>query len=260
MTRFPRRATILAAVLLAAPLGFTLTATAATAAPATAATAAPATAATAAPAAAQVVTAAGDAVASANVAAAVSKKKKKKKKKSTAKKPTTTPTKKPTTTPTKKPTTTPTKKPTTAPTKTPTTAPTTPATKPVESSSLETEVVTLTNNYRKANGCGALRIDTRLVAAARNHSTDMVTNNFFSHTGSNGSTFVQREVAAGYTTGASAENIAWGYRTPQDVVTGWINSEGHRANILNCSSVAVGVGLAYKADGTPYWTQDFGRV
>ncbi len=219
MTRFPRRATILAAVLLAAPLGFALTATAATAAPA----------------ATQVVNAAGAAVADADVAAAVSKKKKKKKK-TTAKKPATTPT------------------------KTPTTKPTTPTTKPVESGSLESEVVTLTNNYRTANGCGALRIDTRLVAAARAHSTDMVTKNFFSHTGSNGSTFVQREVAAGYTTGASAENIAWGYRSPQEVVNGWINSAGHRANILNCASVAVGVGVAYKADGTPYWTQDFGRV
>ncbi|GAA3236026.1 CAP domain-containing protein [Dactylosporangium siamense] len=223
MTRFPRRATILAAVLLAAPLGFTLTVTAAAAAPA----------------AAQVVTAAGDVVAGVDVAAAVSKKKKKKK---TAKKPAT----KPTTTPTKP--------------ATPTTKPATPTTKPVESSSLESEVVALTNSYRTANGCGALRIDTRLVAAGRAHSTDMVTNNFFSHTGSNGSTFVQREVAAGYTTGASAENIAWGYRTPKEVVDGWINSPGHKANILNCGSVAVGVGLAYKADGTPYWTQDFGRV
>ncbi|GGM15441.1 CAP domain-containing protein [Dactylosporangium sucinum] len=125
---------------------------------------------------------------------------------------------------------------------------------------LETQVVTLTNNYRTAHGCGALRIDTRLVAAARAHSTDMVSKNFFSHTGSDGSSFVQREVRAGYTKGASAENIAWGYRTPQDVVNAWINSPGHRANILNCSSVAVGVGVAYKADGTPYWTQDFGRV
>ena len=230
MSRFPRRATVLAAVLLAAPLGFTITATAATAAPA----------------AAQVASAAGDAVAHADVTAAASKKKKKKKKKTTAKKPATTPAKKPATTPT---------------TKTPTTTPTTaPVTKPVESSSFETEVVTLTNNYRTANGCGALRIDSRLVTAARAHSTDMVTNNFFSHTGSNGSTFVQREAAAGYTTGASAENIAWGYRSPQEVVNGWINSAGHRANILNCASVAVGVGVAYKADGTPYWTQDFGRV
>jgi uncharacterized protein YkwD len=215
VTRFPRRATILAAVLLAAPLGFALTATAATAAPA----------------AAQVAAAAGDAVAVADVAAAVSKKKKKKKKKTIARKPATTPS-----------------------------TPSTPATKPVESGSLESEVVTLTNNYRTANGCGALRIDTRLVAAARTHSTDMVTNNFFSHTGSNGSTFVQREASAGYTTGASAENIAWGYRSPKEVVDGWINSAGHRANILNCGSVAVGVGVAYKADGTPYWTQDFGRV
>ncbi|WP_327007891.1 CAP domain-containing protein [Dactylosporangium sp. NBC_01737] len=212
MTRFPRRATILAAVLLAAPLGFTLTATAATAAPA----------------AAQAVTTAGHAVAVADVAAAVSKKKKKKKK--AAKKPATT-------------------------------KPATPVTtKPVESGSLESEVVALTNTYRTANGCGALRIDARLVTAARGHSTDMVTNNFFSHTGSNGSTFVQREAGAGYTTGASAENIAWGYRSPKEVVDGWINSAGHRANILNCASVAVGVGLAYKADGTPYWTQDFGRV
>ncbi|WP_238016761.1 CAP domain-containing protein [Dactylosporangium sp. AC04546] len=125
---------------------------------------------------------------------------------------------------------------------------------------LETQVVTLTNNYRTAHGCKALRIDTRLVAAARAHSTDMVSKSFFSHTGSDGSTFVQREVRAGYTKGASAENIAWGYRTPQDVVNAWINSPGHRANILNCSSVAVGVGVAYKTNGTPYWTQDFGRV
>ncbi|UWZ36276.1 CAP domain-containing protein [Dactylosporangium roseum] len=130
---------------------------------------------------------------------------------------------------------------------------------PTDYSVLENQVVTLTNNYRTANGCGALRIDSRLVTAARAHSTDMVSKDFFSHTGSDGSNFVQREARAGYTTGASAENIAWGYRTPQDVVNAWINSSGHRANILNCSSVAVGVGVAYKADGTPYWTQDFGR-
>jgi uncharacterized protein YkwD len=121
--------------------------------------------------------------------------------------------------------------------------------------------VALTNAERTAKGCPALRADDRLAAAARAHSTDMVAQGFFSHTGSNGSTFVAREVAAGYPKkGASAENIAWGYRTPREVVTGWMNSSGHRANMLNCSSLAVGVGLAYRADGTPYWTQDFGRV
>ncbi|MBM2621888.1 CAP domain-containing protein [Actinoplanes sp. LDG1-06] len=125
----------------------------------------------------------------------------------------------------------------------------------------ETEVVKLTNAERTARGCKALRIDDRLVTAARAHSTDMVKQNFFSHTGSDGSNFVTREVRAGYPrNGASAENIAWGYRTPQQVVTGWMNSPGHRKNILNCASTAVGVGVAYTSGGAPYWTQDFGRV
>jgi uncharacterized protein YkwD len=125
----------------------------------------------------------------------------------------------------------------------------------------EAEVVKLTNEHRVAKGCPALRVDSRLTAAARAHSTDMVARNFFSHTGSNGSNFVARSVAAGYPQrGAAGENIAWGYRTPKDVVTGWMNSSGHRANILNCSSIAVGVGVAYNAGGSPYWTQNFGRV
>jgi uncharacterized protein YkwD len=125
----------------------------------------------------------------------------------------------------------------------------------------ENEVVALTNKQRTAKGCPALRIDARLVTAARAHSDDMVGAKFFSHTGSSGSSFVGREVQAGYPKrGASAENIAWGYRTPKDVVTGWMNSPGHRANILNCSSIAVGVGLVYTAGGAAYWTQDFGRV
>ncbi|GAA2605019.1 CAP domain-containing protein [Paractinoplanes durhamensis] len=126
---------------------------------------------------------------------------------------------------------------------------------------LETEVVRLTNVQRTAKGCPALRIDDRLIKAARAHSADMVAERFFDHTGSNGSTFVAREVAAGYPKrGASAENIAWGYRTAQEVVSRWMNSPGHRANILNCGSIAVGVGVAYTAGGAPYYTQDFGRI
>ncbi|MER7001592.1 CAP domain-containing protein [Dactylosporangium sp. NPDC000555] len=243
MTRFARRATTIAAALLAAPLGFALVTTTG---PQALAAGAPVTAGVA-----HVVEAVGANAAAAKpavdvIAAKASKttKKKTKNKKSSAK---------------KIPAKTPPKAPASQPT-TPATAPTT--TQPSQDgyAAIENQVVTLTNDYRQANGCGALRIDGRLVAAARAHSTDMATNNFFDHTGSNGSSFVQREAAAGYTTGASAENIAWGYRSAQDVVNGWINSPGHRANILNCSSVAVGVGLAYKADGTPYWTQDFGRV
>ncbi|WP_250005873.1 CAP domain-containing protein [Actinoplanes sp. M2I2] len=129
----------------------------------------------------------------------------------------------------------------------------------VDQAAYETEVVKLTNVERTARGCTALRIDSRLVTAARAHSTDMVKAGFFDHTGSDGSNFVTREVRAGYPKrDAAAENIAYGYKTPQQVVTAWMNSTGHRKNILNCASTAVGVGLAYKS-GTPYWTQNFGR-
>jgi len=124
---------------------------------------------------------------------------------------------------------------------------------------VEAQVIALTNQQRGANGCAALRTDGRLTAAARAHSTDMVTRDFFSHTGSDGSDFVTREARAGYSA-ASAENIAWGWSTADVVVREWMNSPGHRANILNCGNVAVGVGLAKKSDGTPYWTQDFGRA
>jgi uncharacterized protein YkwD len=127
--------------------------------------------------------------------------------------------------------------------------------------SYEAKVVSLTNDARAKNGCTVkLRADAKLTTAARAHSQDMVTRNFFSHTGSNGSTFVVRLSGAGYTVGASGENIAWGYRTPETVVTGWMNSAPHKANIMNCKSKAVGVGMARKADGTPYWTQDFGTL
>jgi uncharacterized protein YkwD len=131
----------------------------------------------------------------------------------------------------------------------------------VDKTAYETQVVALTNAQRQAHGCPALRIDDRLTAAARAHSTDMVQQGYFDHVSPNGSTFVNREIKAGYPQrGPSAENIAWGYRTPQDVVTGWMNSPGHRENILNCSSIAVGVGLAYTQGGSAYWTQDFGRI
>ncbi|MEV6926770.1 CAP domain-containing protein [Dactylosporangium sp. NPDC051485] len=239
MTRFARRATTIAAAGLAAALGLAIVTTTG---PQALAAGAPVAAGVA-----HVVEAVGANAASAATGedAAAKLSKKKKKKKSTAKKTPVKPEVRPT-----KPATTP-------------AAPAPPVTTPTGDgtyAAIENDVVTLTNNFRQANGCGALRVDGRLVAAARAHSTDMVTHNFFDHTGSNGSNFVQREAAAGYTTGASAENIAWGYRTAQDVVNGWINSPGHRANLLNCSSVAVGVGLVYKTDGTPYWTQDFGRV
>lgn len=123
----------------------------------------------------------------------------------------------------------------------------------------EAKVVKLTNDARVKNGCAAMRTEAKLTTAARAHSADMIAQNYFSHTGKNGSTFVTRTKAAGYLT-AIGENIAWGYRTPEAVVDAWLKSPGHRANILNCKAKAVGVGVATKADGTPYWTQIFGSV
>jgi uncharacterized protein YkwD len=123
---------------------------------------------------------------------------------------------------------------------------------------IENQITRLVNTKRAAAHCAPLRTDERLRTAARKHSADMVTKNYFSHTGSNGSTFVTREQAANYWA-ASAENISWGYSTPTAVVTAWMNSPVHRTNLLNCASKAVGVGVARKANGTPYWTQDFGR-
>src|SRR5690606_19302426 len=99
---------------------------------------------------------------------------------------------------------------------------------------LEDEVTALTNAERRAAGCGEVTTDERLRAAARGHSQDMAANDYFSHTSLDGSTFVDRAQAEGYPSPA-AENIAYGYATPADVMEGWMNSDGHRRNILNCS-------------------------
>jgi uncharacterized protein YkwD len=122
---------------------------------------------------------------------------------------------------------------------------------------LQTDILTATNRARAKAGCPQLRWDTNLARAARNHSAWMARTRTFSHVGSGNSSFVTRVKAAGYTA-PQAENIAWGYRTGAQVVTSWMNSPAHRANILNCKAKAVGVGAAYATNGNPYYTQEFG--
>jgi uncharacterized protein YkwD len=122
---------------------------------------------------------------------------------------------------------------------------------------LPAEINRLINEQRTTNGCGALTVNDQLTAAAHDHSAWMAQSGTLSHTGSGGSTFVTRAQAAGYAQ-PSAENIAMGYRTAAEVVDGWMTSSGHRANILNCQSKTVGVAVVNAADGTPYYTQDFG--
>jgi uncharacterized protein YkwD len=136
---------------------------------------------------------------------------------------------------------------------------------------LESQVLTLVNQRRAAGAtCGgvakppvpALTLNTKLRCAARKHSKDMGTKNFFSHTGSNGSNFAQRIVSAGYTPWlALAENIAAGHSTAAAVVNGWMASTGHCNNIMNGNYKHLGVGYFYGATATykHYWTQDFGK-
>ncbi|HKA68974.1 MAG TPA: CAP domain-containing protein [Actinomycetes bacterium] len=122
---------------------------------------------------------------------------------------------------------------------------------------LEASVVKLTNSARAKAGCSALRADGRLRTAARSHSTDMAKRDYFSHETPEGITPWKRAQEAGYAN-PSAENIAHGYPTAKAVVDAWLGSSGHRANILNCESKAVGVGVYLRGEGGPYWTQLFG--
>ncbi len=119
-------------------------------------------------------------------------------------------------------------------------------------------VVALTNEFRAEQGCAPLTPVPELMRAAQLHSEDMVTNRYFSHTGLDGSTPGARMRAQGYIFRMAGENIAVGYETAEDVIQGWKDSPGHRDNMRNCAFTEIGVGVAFLADGTPYWTQNFG--
>lgn len=124
----------------------------------------------------------------------------------------------------------------------------------------EMQVLDLVNIERAKAGCGPVRADRALRQAAYLHSKDMGDNGYFSHTGRDGSSFSQRARRAGYTGSPRGENIAAGYTSPSSVMNGWMNSSGHRNNILNCNSNELGVGYYWVNKGyRHYWTQVFGR-
>jgi uncharacterized protein YkwD len=119
----------------------------------------------------------------------------------------------------------------------------------------EQAVLELVNDQRAAKGCKALVIDDRITTAAQGHSTDMANKGYFDHVSRpEGTTFAQRMKNAGYPK-PGGENIAMGYPTPAAVMDGWMKSQGHRENILNCEFTAMGVGLDTRGN---YWTQNFG--
>lgn len=134
-----------------------------------------------------------------------------------------------------------------------------PTTAPKPAAGEAAEVLALVNQERARAGCAAVHLDDRLTAAAKAHSTDMADHGYFSHTSQDGRTFVDRVRAQGYTA-ARSENIAAGQATPAAVMQGWMNSDGHRRNILDCSAKAMGLASARGGSYGIYWTQDFGSA
>jgi hypothetical protein len=120
------------------------------------------------------------------------------------------------------------------------------------------EVVERTNAERARHGLAPLTTDARLAAAAQAHSADMVRRGFFAHENPDGKQVWDRAVAAGYAYRKVAENIAAGQRTAEEVVHGWMESPGHRANILDRDLTQIGVGRAEGGSYDVYWTQVFG--
>ncbi len=116
------------------------------------------------------------------------------------------------------------------------------------------QVVALVNAERAKYGLSALKVDSRVQQAAQVRAAETVRS--FSHTRPNGSSFSTALTEAGVSYIRSGENIAYGQSTPQQVVNAWMNSSGHRANILNESFTTIGVGYTVSG-GTAYWAQLF---
>ncbi|MCZ4125660.1 CAP domain-containing protein [Streptomyces sp. H39-S7] len=155
-------------------------------------------------------------------------------------------------TPTRKPVT---PRPTTpAPTPTRTATPT--PTQGGNAVTAQAAVLKLVNAERAKVGCAPVTADASLAKLAQAFSEDMSIRDFFDHTDPDGKTPWDRAKATGVSN-LGGENIARGQADAEAVMTAWMNSEGHRANILNCDYKTLGIGVHFAAGG-PWWTQDFG--
>ena len=115
-------------------------------------------------------------------------------------------------------------------------------------------VITLVNQERANQGLPALRFDPALARAAHDHAADMFAQNYFDHRSLDGSDFSDRAKAAGYQGFPTGENIAKGQPTAAEVMKGWMDSDGHRKNILSSNSNEIGVGFEQRV-----WVQVFGQ-
>jgi uncharacterized protein YkwD len=127
------------------------------------------------------------------------------------------------------------------------------------SASYENALISYINQERANQGIAPLTVSSQLTAAARQHSRDMACNDFFNHQGSDGSSPFGRIASSGYNYSAAAENIFAGSVTSQQAFISWMNSPGHRANMLNPVYIHIGVGYIYNASSTygGYYTADF---
>lgn len=119
------------------------------------------------------------------------------------------------------------------------------------------QVVDLVNAERAKEGLSPLTIDTKVQAAAQVRAVECEQS--FSHTRPNGSSFATALKEQNVSYMSAGENIAWGQRSPEAVMNAWMNSEGHRANIMNANYTTIGVGYYQNANGTNYWCQLFTR-
>jgi len=127
----------------------------------------------------------------------------------------------------------------------------------VTTSSQENEVARLVNAERAKAGLPALKFNWELSRVARYKSADMANKGYFSHNSPTYGTPFQMMENFGLRFSAAGENIAYGQRTPAEVMRDWMNSPGHRNNILSRSYTEIGVGLAKNKNGVCYWTQMF---
>lgn len=134
---------------------------------------------------------------------------------------------------------------------------TTETTAPTPSSNYEERVAQLVNIEREKNGLKPLTFDPSISNVARVKSKDMADNNYFAHQSPTYGSAGDMLRNFGINWSAWGENIASGQDTPEEVVNAWMNSEGHRANILSPNFNKIGVGYVTNANGTPYWTQMF---
>jgi uncharacterized protein YkwD len=129
------------------------------------------------------------------------------------------------------------------------------------------EVLSILNAARAKAGCAPLKINSKLMAAAKTHANNMATKDFFGHSNKDGSKFSNRVKRQGYKYRMVAENIAAGQASARQAAKDWLSSAGHRKNILNCKMKETGVAVAYQANDKPmmgngkpfyyYWVQVF---